>query len=271
MRNRRRSCDPTVHPRVRGEHLASLGATENAAGSSPRARGILDTSPSDNRFPRFIPACAGNTLPGGGCRRRTPVHPRVRGEHASPRSMSRCAPGSSPRARGTRPRCLCGDARDRFIPACAGNTPTPAHSELTSAVHPRVRGEHDSRAMALRTSSGSSPRARGTRAADVSHWGKVRFIPACAGNTVYCGRQSTKPGSSPRARGTPSNDAFGGAENRFIPACAGNTIVGSPTKALNSVHPRVRGEHFPRSAAIWLRIGSSPRARGTLWAQARTP
>ena len=51
--------------------------------------------------------------------------------------------------------------------------------------------------------------------------------------------------------------------DRFIPACAGNTIWRLKKHLPSAVHPRVCGEHsVPRlPVAGWY--GSSPRVRGT--------
>ena len=95
---------------------------------------------------------------------------------------------------------------------------------------------------------GSSPRARGTRIDDWQWECHVRFIPACAGNTLqkvaHC------------------------AGRRFIPACAGNTILERAAEILAPVHPRVRGEHGELVAERLVFRGSSPRARGTRWIHA---
>ena len=52
---------PTVHPRVRGEHMTDRPAVPFADGSSPRARGTHTWALSLHEPSRFIPACAGNT------------------------------------------------------------------------------------------------------------------------------------------------------------------------------------------------------------------
>ena len=156
-------------------------------------------------FSRFIPACAGNSVPlcfflsftvgSSPLARGTlvsqasvtifpAVHPRLRGELISGRIIFTWLNGSSPLARGTR---------------CAGSLYLSS-----SAVHPRLRGELDINAMdACNT---------------------YRFIPACAGNSNQCiisimlnsvhprlrgelntiqGPLKVTGGSSPLARGTP--------------------------------------------------------------------
>jgi len=131
-----------VHPCMRGEHWYLVRAKCWPYGSSPHARGTHAAVSVDDLLLRFIPACAGNT----GCSRCTlscsAVHPRMRGEHAGtmgagndmfgssrmrgehPYSRPFCWPvhGSSPHARGTRPRPHNFTGSGRFIPACAGNT-----------------------------------------------------------------------------------------------------------------------------------------------------
>ena len=172
--------------------------------------------------------------------------------------------GSSPRARGTQLPIERVCPATRFIPACAGNTHCYYHYRIRTAVHPRVRGEHQGVSVTEGADTGSSPRARGTPRGSRSCGSKLRFIPACAGNTST-GRRAHRPaavhprvrgehssnvgrvtvhaGSSPRARGTRRNDRGGLVLRRFIPACAGNTTCTSAMPTGGTVHPRVRGEH----------------------------
>ena len=71
-------------------------------------------------------------------------------------------------------------------------------------------------------------------------------------------------GSSPRARGTVDVGQLRGLSERFIPACAGNRPPSSSRPAGSSVHPRVRGEQCSIGVLSGGRVGSSPRARGTV-------
>ncbi len=146
--------------------------------------------------------------------------------------------------RGTLAEHTCEFLRLRFIPAHAGNTWSDAHRDSRCRVHPRACGEHVVQGRWITSSSGSSPRMRGTLFEDQEEQTSKRFIPAHAGNTCNpqvnkcpqavhpraCGEHFSTLfkrldclGSSPRMRGTraflvlPSNDT------RFIPAHAGNT------------------------------------------------
>ena len=231
---------------------------------SRRARGTPRNLPHQGLRPRFIPACAGNTdeliarLTGA------TVHPRVRGEHNGPPSSTTIQAGSSPRARGTLFNSVSRHRSSRFIPACAGNTWCWPVRGPSAAVHPRVRGEHRPGIRRESTPTGSSPRARGTPPIFAPKVDQIRFIPACAGNTVALGARprvfSVHPrvrgehrrivvfadhdrGSSPRARGTQRSLCGGGLRRRFIPACAGNTDTEAAHCVGVTVHPRVRGEH----------------------------
>jgi hypothetical protein len=67
--------------------------------------------------------------------------PRAR-EYRCCTSTDSVCPGSSPRVRGTRPAGAEAHHLDRFIPACAGNTPRSGGRAPISPVHRRVRGEH---------------------------------------------------------------------------------------------------------------------------------
>ena len=234
----------SVHPRVRGEHLLALCAVSVLAGSSPRARGTHPRELDLRLCPRFIPACAGNTKASHPHATHSAVHPRVRGEHAETETEREPQIGSSPRARGTPPFRAAHRNDDRFIPACAGNTPHSAHPRAIIAVHPRVRGEHVHARIDLFDGFGSSPRARGTPSR-FAHDGEInRFIPACAGNTRNSPVPPMRNTVHPRVRGEHLAVRANGMDwFRFIPACAGNTTKNTPALWMNTVHPRVRGEH----------------------------
>ena len=111
-----------VHPRVCGEHASSGYMSSGVTGSSPRVRGTLAERYAEFRPIRFIPACAGNTASARPPTVESRVHPRVCGEHEISNWLGRSTAGSSPRVRGTLPPRAAAHARDRFIPACAGNT-----------------------------------------------------------------------------------------------------------------------------------------------------
>ena len=145
-------------------------------------------------------------------------------------------------------------------------------------------GEHQFLSRRHLQSAGSSPRVRETLFQGCCNLARVRFIPACAGNTCHsssatvpptvhprvCGehcvvdfRAVKVPGSSPRVRGTPVDSGPSQGRGRFIPACAGNTPRMSACNRSCAVHPRVCGEHplIPYSGPGLT--GSSPRVRGT--------
>ena len=134
--------------------------------------------------------------------------------------------------------------RRRFIPACAGNRQLSFRVIIRLSVHPRVCGEQNIAAAVFSCNAGSSPRVRGTELGGLLEVGRVRFIPACAGNRlrIGCGRVP-ESGSSPRVRGT-------GCERASCPPCS-------------TVHPRVCGEQPARSGELSHGSGSSPRVRGT--------
>ena len=89
-----------AHPRVCGENRLGKITMPYEEGSSPRVRGKPVFRGSLRAGYRLIPACAGKTSRGNGCRARRPAHPRVCGEN-SIKIRRRSGPaGSSPRVRG---------------------------------------------------------------------------------------------------------------------------------------------------------------------------
>ncbi len=133
-------------------------------------------------------------------------------------------------------------------------------------------------------SSGSSPRAWGTR--DPAPLGQHfrRFIHTGVGNTTtvspsatampvhphgrgehcWCIKIVTRiSGSSPRAWGTLQQITLCIRQPRFIPTGVGNTCCNNKLAYPLPVHPHGRGEHHLYAHPCILSIGSSPRAWGT--------
>ncbi len=116
-------------------------------GKAPRGYGLW-------LFEADVPACRER---GRVSRERTKVTLQV---YANARNIH--ARGSSPLARGTRSSLGLGFLTRRFIPARAGNALKSCAGRSLGTVHPRSRGERDSRPSAPDTARGSSPLARGT-------------------------------------------------------------------------------------------------------------
>ncbi len=153
--------------------------------------------------------------------------------------------GLSLRMRGTLPTGLAHAESQRFIPACAGNTGSSSNCTSDQPVYPCVCGEHPTAFSFGNARVGLSLRVRGTQSLSCEFCLRLRFIPACAGNTplahrsylsapVYpcvCGEHSSFAnwalcfhGLSLRVRGTLVPYSFVPLHHRFIPACAGNTL-----------------------------------------------
>ena len=110
------------HPRIRGEHQRCTDCTQGAPGSSPHTRGAPTLTIPDSVTERIIPAYAGST----GRREAVDVleadHPRIRGEHDTPRIPGSASGGSSPHTRGALLARLSQIFTCRIIPAYAGST-----------------------------------------------------------------------------------------------------------------------------------------------------
>ena len=132
---------------------------------------------------RFIPACAGNSSALLLASARNTVHPRVCGEQKNDLYQTIPIIGSSPRVRGTDVVGLTCQLPRRFVPACAGNSAEAIRCPRVLPVHPRVCGEQSCKFRLRHSRLGSSPRVRGTASQTDHKKGKMRFIPACAGNS----------------------------------------------------------------------------------------
>ena len=171
-----------VHPRVCGERAVRHHPGRVCAGSSPRVRGTGVVDHDQFARERFIPACAGNGHRSHDGASREPVHPRVCGERSRHCVKLARSAGSSPRVRGTVRRAQFRHPGNRFIPACAGNGPSPPSRRAEPSVHPRVCGERCTATGEKCYNTGSSPRVRGTGGRRRRNRKRSRFIPACAGN-----------------------------------------------------------------------------------------
>ena len=158
--------------------------TTGRAGSSPRMRGTPVLHESRTLRGGIIPAYAGNTATGVERVSRNRDHPRVCGEHMRCGVVEVRDVGSSPRMRGTPCDCLPQAGGLGIIPAYAGNTMGFDSVACQEQDHPRVCGEHSAASCICSSSSGSSPRMRGTRRNAVRSSDSTGIIPAYAGNTV---------------------------------------------------------------------------------------
>ena len=121
-RSGRRRSPRSDHPRSRGEYRLLEPPARVQEGSSPLSRGILGHHPAPWRFPRIIPALAGNTSSHRRRRTARADHPRSRGEYGRQVCEQGAKFGSSPLSRGILTGGGPGIPRRRIIPALAGNT-----------------------------------------------------------------------------------------------------------------------------------------------------
>ena len=250
------------HPRSRGVYGVHHHPARRRGGSSPLARGLRARRRPSPRVGRIIPARAGFTpyvrLP----RFAPQDHPRSRGVYAPSSKDASHSPGSSPLARGLRPRRPRPGLHVGIIPARAGFTDAlppglphrriiPARAGFTArggaldgddGDHPRSRGVYGRSSIFRTAATGSSPLARGLLDAVAASIPGYGIIPARAGFTGRFSAPLTTP--------------------RIIPARAGFTAERLPLTTLTEDHPRSRGVYLPRGWEWFRRTGSSPLARG---------
>ena len=114
------------------------------------------------------------------------------------------------------------------------------------------------------TSSGSSPRLRGTAEARLVNGSGAQVHPrACGEQGATWESAELVAGSSPRLRGTGLQAGERHGLFRFIPAPAGNSPPPESVGEVNAVHPRACGEQRSVLLSWYPVFGSSPRLRGT--------
>ena len=173
-----------AHPRMRGEGICFTANGSTTRGSSPHARGGRDGQGQDRGGQGLIPACAGRAASGKRSVTCGWAHPRMRGEGYTFGDPKWHLPGSSPHARGGPAGAALQLRQERLIPACAGRAGSECHPRTCAGAHPRMRGEGALPRLWTTAIVGSSPHARGGRAAAGADGLPHRLIPACAGRAM---------------------------------------------------------------------------------------
>ena len=274
---------PPDHPRGCGEKFVMLSRSGRVAGSSPRVRGEVNSSPNGSRRAGIIPAGAGRRWAVGGHEGHAEDHPRRCGEKRAASRAARSAGGSSPRVRGEAGRLIYPLAARWIIPAGAGRRLVSRCPRPRGRDHPRGCGEKHRRLGGHGHHPGSSPRVRGEEAVFPAEVEAVGIIPAGAGRRLPphlrqrcerdhprgCGEKVSPGagmggarGSSPRVRGEEKAAAALAASFRIIPAGAGRRTCRPTSQRASEDHPRGCGEKRRLPQLDRRRLGSSPRVRG---------
>jgi len=269
---------------VCGGASGPLHRRRSRSGLSPRVRGSPRSANWCPTAHGSIPACAGE--PRGPRRSASArrVYPRVCGGATSIVTVRIKKLGLSPRVRGSPDLREFLHLRGGSIPACAGEPRSTACPGRSWRVYPRVCGGAPARTAKNMSSSGLSPRVRGSPEAQYLVQVLVGSIPACAGEPdflrifnsfwrVYprvcggAGRNAVvdiaRTGLSPRVRGSHQRHPAVGPRAGSIPACAGEPAGRfSPAQSIR-VYPRVCGGASSSASRKAATTGLSPRVRGS--------
>ena len=173
-----------VYPRLCGGNCCSVALPLCWPGLSPLVRGKQFLIVNRQFLIGSIPACAGETpLHRQGSRWRR-VYPRLCGGNGNTMTQTYTQEGLSPLVRGKPiPPFVPGSAR-RSIPACAGETSSPAPTPRATRVYPRLCGGNYIVPLPPLFCPGLSPLVRGKHGGDTPGVGSDGSIPACAGETL---------------------------------------------------------------------------------------
>ena len=149
------------HPRSRGVYPPFIHTDLRNTGSSPLARGLPLQHRQVRHRPGIIPARAGFTSPPASPRAWSTDHPRSRGVYQGRSGGHQHMRGSSPLARGLRPRRPALLLAGRIIPVRAGFTRSGPPRGAPGGDHPRSRGVYGVPHGLVVVDGGSSPLARG--------------------------------------------------------------------------------------------------------------
>ena len=251
-----------LSPRVRGNRIMPLrdGTKER---SIPARAGEPALRAGEVGDPRVYPRACGGTRPGpavfallyglsprvrGNPQRGaaaivvSPVYPRACGGTFLVLCVGHDLRGLSPRVRGNQLRQQERRARQRSIPARAGEPCSLPQYANGKGVYPRACGGTGRRAPVVVAPWGLSPRVRGNRAARPSRVLPMRSIPARAGE--------------------PARLTAGRLSPRVYPRACGGTAFEQPQLVDNpGLSPRVRG-NLPLQGRVPHQLGSIPARAG---------
>ncbi len=181
---RRATTSTTVHLRLRGEHLDVRLDPFRGRGSPPPARRAHAVRRRAAALGRFTSACAESTRSASVWTWSRTVHLRLRGEHVVAYDDGEAVGGSPPPARRAQVVPRPGRGVRRFTSACAESTTPERTSTARSAVHLRLRGEHNSGGQDHDVADGSPPPARRAHRRCGAQGPARRFTSACAESTT---------------------------------------------------------------------------------------
>ncbi len=252
------------HPRLRGDHSATVPAVRTYGGSPPLTRGPQVTNYDNTAYTRITPAYAGTTVGVPAGRGGGGDHPRLRGDHYMNANAFVSVTGSPPLTRGPRPDRYRKPPGTGITPAYAGTTTEPGTRPWATEDHPRLRGDHSPPAITGSALSGSPPLTRGPHGMITAYRAIDRITPAYAGTTHVRPKitetvqdhprlrgdhrcddimTATLEGSPPLTRGPRGRCVFDCARTRITPAYAGTTGFRHGASQQIPDHPRLRGDH----------------------------
>ncbi len=287
----RPGCDRD-HPRGCGEQRTPPFAQLRARGPSPRVRGAAPERVDADLRDGTIPAGAGSRRrwrPGAAPSR---DHPRGCGEQTSWRHRGAMPQGPSPRVRGAGGAARRTQRLGGTIPAGAGSRSGRYTAVYPVRDHPRGCGEQALREIGAVTAEGPSPRVWGAAVLVLAERHVLGTIPAGAGSsdgwyvTTHrardhprgCGEQIVpyswrlgEAGPSPRVRGAVPCRRRPCRRSGTIPAGAGSSAGVRHGLGHVGDHPRGCGEQAQRLAGLDGVQGPSPRVRGAVGVELRSP
>ncbi len=202
-----------------------------------------------------------------------------------PQSTVQGPQGRSPRERGSQASWARNLVSAGSIPAGAGEPPWRCPARAQRRVDPRGSGGASGTDIVLGTTTGRSPRERGSRRTAVCRAGQAGSIPAGAGEPrralARCWPCGVDPrgsggahdqvpaigpvvGRSPRERGSPRYRRRSSGRPGSIPAGAGEPNRGPGMSDPPGVDPRGSGGAEANRPAAAYGPGRSPRERGSL-------
>ena len=261
-----------VYPRTCGGTSFTLCAALRRAGLSPHVRGNLGHVHDAHVGTGSIPARAGEPASYPPFISLIWVYPRTCGGTKDRGSSRQPARGLSPHVRGNLWGYLDWIARQRSIPARAGEPQETSTTPTATRVYPRTCGGTILVAVCAVALKGLSPHVRGNRPARGCPFHLVGSIPARAGEPFSNRAPSCTTRVYPRTCGGTRGEAGRGRRSLgSIPARAGEPFVAHGSSSMRWVYPRTCGGTKSASGCRLLTVGLSPHVRGNPGGTVRWP